>query len=119
MAVESASGEDRFSTPPGFPRDGVTGDSSKYSIREEVLAEPRMRLVVFPPAQGHKTYEVAKRKGMKEYIVLIKMKIKEKVKTDDRRGRRDISRCSRLASFDFSCPGVLDYPISASFKSSP
>jgi hypothetical protein len=69
VAVKSARVEDMSVVPLSLTRDRVTGDSSEYSNREEVLAEPGMRLVVFPPAQKQKKYEVAKQKRVKKYIM--------------------------------------------------
>ena len=68
-AVKSARVEDMSGAPLSLTRDSLTGDSSKYSNREEVLAEPGMRLVVFPPTQKQKRYEVAKQKRVKKYIM--------------------------------------------------
>ena len=50
MAVKSAMVEDMSGVPLSLTWDSETKDSSKYSNREEVLAEPGMRFVVFPPA---------------------------------------------------------------------
>ena len=66
----------------------MTRDSSDYSDREEVLAEPEMRLVVFPPTQKQKEYEVAEKKGVEKYIVKNEPRDKE-VKL----GRRSVESC--------------------------
>jgi hypothetical protein len=88
VAVKSAVVEDMSGVPLSLTSDSVTGDSSDYSNREEVLAEPGMRLVVFPPAQKQKEYEVAKQKGVEKYIMRIKLRDKE-VKL----GRRSEESC--------------------------
>ena len=76
VAVKSAMVEDMSGVPLSLTSDSVTGDSSDYSDREEVLAEPGMRLVVFPPAQKQKKYEVAGQKGEEKYNVRIERKDK-------------------------------------------
>ena len=47
----------------------MTGHSSEYRNREEVLAELELKLVLFTPAQRQKKYEVAEQKGVVKYIV--------------------------------------------------
>ena len=64
----------------------MRGSDYNNTRREEVLAEPGMRLVVFPPAQ--KKYEVAEQKGEEKYNVRIERKDK-KVKL----GRRSEESC--------------------------
>ena len=88
VAVKSAVVEDMSGVPLSLARESVTRDSSDYSDREEVLAEPEMRLVVFPPAQKQKVYEVAEQKGVEEYIVKNEPRDKE-VKL----GRRSVESC--------------------------
>ena len=84
VAVKSAVVEDMSGVPLSLTRESVTRDSSDYSDREEVLAEPEMRLVVFPPAQKQKEYEVAEEK----YIVKNEPRDKE-----DKLGRRSVESC--------------------------
>ena len=105
VAVKSAVVEDMSGVPLSLTRESVTRDSSDYSDREEVLAKPEMRLVVFPPAQKQKKYEVAEQKGEVEYIVKIGKKDKM-VKL----GRRCEESCKmQQAASSNSCPrGVLD-----------
>ena len=76
VAVKSARVEDMCGIPLSLTGDSVTEDSSDYSNREEFLAEPGMRLEVFPPAQRQKRYELAEQKGVVKYIVKIGRKDK-------------------------------------------
>jgi hypothetical protein len=103
--VKSARVEDMSGVPLNLIRDSVTGDSSEYINREEVLSEPGMRLEVFPPAQRKKKYEVAEQKRVVKYIVKIRRKDKM-VKL----GRRCQVSCMMQKSRIFKlCPrGVLD-----------
>ena len=63
--------------PLSLTRDKVTGDSTDYSHREEVLAELELKHVIFPPTQMQKRYKVAQQKGVVEYIVRIRLKDKK------------------------------------------
>ena len=59
VAVKSAGVEDMSGVALSLTRDSVTGDSSDYSDREEVLAELELKLVIFPPTEMQKRYKEA------------------------------------------------------------